>query len=73
VIKLINYSIIYDELGSDYIKWQRYEHCTMRTIQINGEFERCYGQAVLKKVKMPITEPHSLIAKLQKTDEQSAL
>ena len=45
----------------------------MGTIQINGGFERCYGQAVLKKVKMPITEPHSLIAKLQETDEQSAL
>ena len=73
MIKLINYSIIYDELGSDCIKGQRYEHCTMGTIQINGDFERCYGQAVLKKVRMPITEPHSLIAKLQETDEQSAL
>ena len=45
----------------------------MRTIHINGEFERCYGQAVLKKIKMLITELHSLIAKLQEADEQSAL
>jgi hypothetical protein len=73
VIILINYFIISNELGSDCIKGQRHEHCTMRTIHINGEFERYYGQAVLKKIKMLITELHSLIAKLQEADEQSAL
>lgn len=71
--KLINYLIISNELGSDCIRGQRYKHCTMRTIHINDEFERYYGQAVLKKIKMLITELHSLIAKLQEADEQSAL